>query len=268
VATNNGLAVGCVASLGTGIGGTNELACDQMLQDGDRSLQTNQITSVAVLADGRMIVGTTSCLAFIDLAGNRDVDICNDEGGGDRAPFDEVRQLALDPTSGEVWVAWNTDGGTAFGASLVIPGGDFNQRNNQEFIDVRTGDGLPSNNVRDIAVAPSGDVWFATSNGVARLDGDVVTTFDQGDGLPANDARSIAIDVLQIGGTTHEVAWTAMNGGLGRVDAAVPSAIGITSADLGFGSNDLTSVSVLPDHKKAVGIIDGGNTGIFLYSGL
>ncbi len=52
--------------------------------------------------------------------------------------------------------------------------------------------GLPTNNLRGVAVAPDGAVWFAGPAGVTRWSDGATRTFTIGDGLPANDVSAVA----------------------------------------------------------------------------
>jgi ligand-binding sensor domain-containing protein len=114
-------------------------------------------------------------------------------------------------------------------------------------------------------VAPSDDVWFATSGGAARLSLGTMTAFTTNDGMPSNQCRAIAIDVISVGGGDHEVAWVATQNGLARVDAVVDSVVALGAAD-GLPSVDLRSVAVDPNHHKIVG--HQNPSGTFHYDGL
>lgn len=55
--------------------------------------------------------------------------------------------------------------------------------------------GLPSNDVQDVTIAPDGAIWFATFNGVVKLDGSTWTPYNTtNSGLPHNDVLEILID--------------------------------------------------------------------------
>ena len=77
------------------------------------------------------------------------------------------------------------------------------------------------------------------------------------------DVRDVAIDVVLVNGSNHEIAWGATAGGLARVDALVPSAIGITTAD-GLPSDNLRTVVIDGGHVKYLGTTNG----IVIYRGL
>lgn len=167
-----------------------------------------------------------------------------------------MRRLAYDPIRDGVWV------GTGGGVTLLTP--PTTGVLGVTFLTFRTSGGLPSNNVNHADVAPSGDVYFATSNGVGILDHVTATisAIRQGDGLPTSDARDVAVQVELIGGLSREIAWVATTNGLGRIDLTT-STIAITTTD-GLPNGDLRTIAVLPDQSKLVGT---NNAGVFKYVG-
>ena len=181
-----------------------------------------------------------------------------------------MRRLAVDDND-LVLIAWVTNQGQANGASTLRVGNNTQARDSHIFTSITTADGLPSNDVRDVAFAPSGAMWFATLSGVARDDGNGnVDVFRTGDGLPSNTVRQIAIDEVTVGGVVREVAWAATSGGLARIDAAVPSVIAITAAD-GPPSNDLVAITIDDQHRKYVGAANVNQqqqSTVFRYDGL
>jgi hypothetical protein len=105
---------------------------------------------------------------------------------------------------GQLWV------GTLGGGLRRIDGRGATPRDIQHLTHL---DGLPSNLIVDLAVAPDGALWVATDKGVSRLrvaDGAVtLTTFAALDGL-ALPVRNVAVDAA---GTV----WLATDGGLFRI---------------------------------------------------
>jgi ligand-binding sensor domain-containing protein len=61
------------------------------------------------------------------------------------------------------------------------------------YVQYTVADGLASNYVTGVAVAPDGSVWFATGSGVSRCDGSTWTTYTVEDGLAAGTPQSIAV---------------------------------------------------------------------------
>jgi hypothetical protein len=58
-----------------------------------------------------------------------------------------------------------------------------------------TVDGLPSNDVRGVAVGEAGTVWAATADGVAYFDGQSWRAFTHTDGLPEGDINGVIFEV-------------------------------------------------------------------------
>jgi len=251
VATDGGLAWDC----------DRDLNCTRTFQDGDAGLQSNQMTSVVELSNGRLVVGTTDRITIIDPVANQGRDIQAGQGGGDRARDNQVRRLAVDDND-DVLVAW---GGNQRAASLLEVGDQLQNRDAHVFTTIDQDAGLVSNDVRDVAFAPSGDRWFGTSAGVVRDDGTDFTVFNDGDGLPSNTVRQLAIDVVVIGGAIREVCWVATQAGLGRIDGDIGSVVGLRAID-GLPSVDLRSVAVDSLHRKYVG--HATPSGAFRYDGL
>jgi hypothetical protein len=232
-----------------------DITCDPTFNDGDQlNLDAFIVNAIAVLPDGRVLVGTDQCM----LLATPDFDVmrrfCEGDGGGDGLIGDQINDFAVDEATGDVWIA------TDKGASLMSPA-DINQTQNENastFVDFGTDEGLADEDVRGIAIAPSGDVWFATAGGVTvRADGGTpVTSFDQGDGLSSDDTYDVAIDVVSLAGSLREVAWVASSSGLNRIDAEHPPIQVITTAD-GLVSNACRSVTVLSGHEKLVGTTSG-----------
>jgi ligand-binding sensor domain-containing protein len=152
-----------------------------------------------------------------------------------------------------------------FSYPLLQVGDQLQNRDAHVFTTIDQNDGLPSNDVRDVAFAPSGDRWFGTTAGVARDDGTDIVSFDDGDGLPSDSVRQLAIDSVVIDGAVREVCWVATQAGLGRIDADIGSVVGLRAID-GLPSVDLRSVAVDGQHRKYVG--HGTPSGAFRYDGL
>jgi len=67
-------------------------------------------------------------------------------------------------------------------------------------------EGLPSNNVYDITMDKFGTYWAATENGLAKIEGNKITSFSVKDGLPHNNCWQVEID-------NQGVVWTGTYGG-------------------------------------------------------
>jgi len=70
-------------------------------------------------------------------------------------------------------------------------------------------DGLATNSVQSIAVAPDGALWFGTQKGISRFEGDAWITYTTDDGLADNDVQSIAV-------VPDGALWFATSGGVSR----------------------------------------------------
>ena len=251
VATSNGLAV-CASP---GAGQTGSPTNCNIYQGGDLALQSDTIRALLQLPDGRTLIGTSQCLMFSNWATNQHRDYCQGDGGGDGLIADRIQALAYDAASGVVFVG--TDGGVSVLEPAAAP--EVMDRGLSIFTNLTNADGLVNNDVRAIAVAPSGDVWFATAGGLSQLaagGGLAFTSYTTANGLPSNAARDVAIDLVTIDALPHEVVWVATAGGLGRIDAAVPSVIAITTTD-GLPSNNCFSIDVGAQHVKYVGTDQG-----------
>ncbi len=197
---------------------------------------------------------------FSNFATDQHTRICDGDGGGDGLRGDQILDVAVDP-SGDVWIV------TDEGLSHMTPPAAPSVSENQTSFDRVQLEGVNNNDqARALAVAPSGDVYVATTRGIVFIDqpaGDQ-TLFDDGDGLPSNQVRDVAVDVVTANGAPREVCWGATSNGLARLDvAAGGSIVAITQAD-GLASNDCRSIAVLADHTKVVGTA----AGVASYSGL
>ena len=115
-----------------------------------------------------------------------------------------------------------------------------------EWLNLRTEDGLPSNDIFDILEDRQGNLWFGTIAGVSRLDGVHFTTFTTKDGLASNLVWTILEDQqghLWFGGT-----------GLSRYDGK--EFVNFTTED-GLAGNRVRSI--VEDHAGNLWLgTDGG----------
>lgn len=95
------------------------------------------------------------------------------------ANTNRITALALDPEKGEIWagsragvVRWTIESGT---------GRHYT-----------TEDGLPSNDVRAVAIVGS-EVWLGTAKGLSRLQAEEWTTFRVGNGLVHDDVQTLEV---------------------------------------------------------------------------
>lgn len=242
---NDGVSVGCSATTVTGC---------QNYSDGDLGgeLNTDRIDAVAVLPDGRTLMSIDGGVLFSNWSTDQHHAFRDGGGGGDGIDqtarnivvdgvgvawivtnqnellrmtpepyggvssnglnvFDvaarEVRRVAV-ASSGDVWLA------TAGGVELLDP---FTLDTLER---LRTQEGMPTNDVRDIAIdivtvnATTREIgWAATSAGLVRIDLAVpsIVTIDAGDGLPSNNLQRLVV------GPNHQklVSWLGGGGGPG-----------------------------------------------------
>jgi len=98
-----------------------------------------------------------------------------------------------------------------------------------------TGEGLASNNVRDILVASDGTVWVATAGGVSWFRNNEFSTANVVNaGLPSNSVRALAED-------SQGHIWVATDGGVGRFDGSTWTAFTTVQ---GLPTNNASSIAV------------------------
>lgn len=112
-------------------------------------------------------------------------------------------------------------------------------------------DGLPSDDIRDVAVAPNGTIWLATSAGVAAFDGTSFTvhTTTTHPGLPSNDLYAIGV-------MNNGDVWVGSDFGLSRFDDT--DYITYTTAD-GLGDNEIKSIKQAPSGEIWVATLNGAS---------
>lgn len=67
-------------------------------------------------------------------------------------------------------------------------------------------DGLPSNTINDVSVDMLGNYWVATENGIAKIEGNKISSYSVKDGLPHNNCWQVKID-------NNGKVWTGTYGG-------------------------------------------------------
>ncbi|MDE2903151.1 MAG: hypothetical protein OXP73_08975 [Chloroflexota bacterium] len=174
----------------------------------------------------RLIPGTAGGLMFATAGGAVLYDHLNDDWyiyntGNSGIVSDNVTAVAVD-----------TRGGLWFG---TVDGGVSRTRNPLTWDHFDAGEGLGSNNVRDIFVASDGTVWVATSRGVSWLQDNLFSTSNVlNAGLPSNSVRTLAED-------SQGHIWIATDGGVGSFDGSTWTAF--TTAQ-GLPTNNASSIAV------------------------
>lgn len=119
----------------------------------------------------------------------------------------------------------------------------------QTFTTWTTADGLPANDLRDVAIAPDGAVWIATQLGVARFDGGTFTVHNTSShpGLANNDVQAIAV-------APNGEVWAGTDFGVSHFDGTAYTTY--TTAD-GLGDDEVKCVRVAPNGDVWIGTING-----------
>jgi len=117
--------------------------------------------------------------------------------------------------------------------------------------------GLPSNGVSAIAIAPDDSLWIA-GNGVSHFDGQTWVTYNEDDGLADNDVG--VIDIAPNGDI-----WVGTWGGISRFDGRVWTTYS-TKTDLYAGSRVL-SLRVASDGSVLAGTFENGEFWISYFDG-
>ena len=119
----------------------------------------------------------------------------------------------------------------------------------QTFTTYTTADGLPSNDVRDLALAPDGSLWMATASGVVNYDGVgfTVHTTATHPGLASDDVLAIAV-------TTDGTVWAGTDFGVSVLTG--PDYVTYTSAD-GLGDDQVKNIKQAPNGDVWIGTING-----------
>lgn len=119
----------------------------------------------------------------------------------------------------------------------------------QTFTTWRTADGLPTDDIRDVAVASNGTIWLATGAGVVSFNGTSFTTYNTGNspGLADNDVYAIA---AAEGG----IIWAGTDFGASRFNGT--SWVAYTTAD-GLGDNEIKNIKQAPNGDIWFATING-----------
>lgn len=119
----------------------------------------------------------------------------------------------------------------------------------QTFTSYHVADGLPSDDIRDVAMAPNGTLWLATGAGVAAYSGGTFTTYNTA-GYPtlAND------DVYAIHVASNGDVWAGTDFGASRWDGSTWTTI--TTAD-GLGDNEIKNIKQAPNGDLWFATING-----------
>lgn len=119
----------------------------------------------------------------------------------------------------------------------------------QTFTTWTTADGLPSDDLRDVAVAGDGTIWLATGAGVVSFNGTTFTTYNTGNspGLASNDVYAIAA-------TAGGIIWAGTDFGASRYNGS--AWVTFTTAD-GLGDNEIKNIKQAPNTDVWFATING-----------
>jgi ligand-binding sensor domain-containing protein len=185
-------------------------------------LVSNNVSDIAIAPDGAVWFGT-----YDGGASRFDGERWTGYSSGELAAT-LVWDIAVGPapqggTGGTMWF------GTIMGASRF---------DGRAWTTYTTADGLPSNNVRAVAVAPDGAVWFgAAGGGATRFDGKTWTSYTIADGLAGDEVSVIVV-------APDGAVWAGTGGGTSRFDGKTWTTY--TAAD-GLASNKVLAIAVGPD---------------------
>lgn len=121
----------------------------------------------------------------------------------------------------------------------------------QTFTNYYVADGLPTDDIRDVALAPNGSLWLATGAGVVSYIGGVFTTYNTA-GYPAlaND------DVYAIHVASNGDVWAGTDFGASRWNGADWTTF--TTAD-GLGDNEIKNIKQAPNGDLWFATINGAS---------
>lgn len=191
----------------------------------ENGLPANQVHDIAVTADGAVWAATDAGLArFNGRRWTTQTRLSSFNG----LPGDGIHAVAAVPGQNRLWAATN--------AGL----GYFDGRRWQAFTPANSG--LPTANIRDVAVAADGAVWAAHRAGLSRYDGNRWQQFTTVDGLAANEIGSVTAVSAAEAWVTYKTAPQTITHFLpGGATRSWTPADGLPAADM-----------------RAVKLIDGG----------
>ena len=165
---------------------------------------------------------------------------------------------ATDVPAGSSWPAWEVAVSPDDALWIVVERG-VARFDGQSWTTYTQADGLASDYVRAIAIAPDGTVWVGTQDsGVSRFDGQGWTTYTADDGLASNWAESAAVAPDgNVWFSTYAVLppLDLSFAGLSRFDGR--SWTTYTTGG-GLAHNHITSIAVAPDGTAWAGTLSHG----------
>jgi hypothetical protein len=137
------------------------------------------------------------------------------------------------------------------GLTLLLP-------STQQQVRFTTAEGLPSNNLRSLAVAADNTLWIASAGGLARYEpgSNRITSWTTARGLPSNSCNGVAVQRVSQLSPARDVVWVATTAGVARLDTLTNVVTTYTTAD-GLPNNNTLSVHVLANGTKLFGTQNG-----------
>jgi ligand-binding sensor domain-containing protein len=169
---------------------------------------------------------------------------CGSLCGANCVPSHFIRDIEID-ASGVKWIANEGCGLVRFDGQTWTTFGEEQ--------------GLARRFAKDLALAPDGSVWVATSNGVSRLVGQQITSF-----LPGQDVREIAVDhagrvwagVYDVGVAVYDGGqWTTFSTADGLVNNRIRSIEVHPNGDVWLGTENGLSIATV--EAPCPGDLDG-----------
>lgn len=193
-------------------------------------LPQDTVQAIAQTRDGYLWLGTLEGLARFD--GVRFTTF--DTGNTPELRHNVVLALS-EGQNGELWI------GTY--------GGGLYRHKDGQFKRFSQADGLPSDHVRAVYLAPGGALWIGTTGGLAKLEDGKLTTLTTKDGLPSDRVMSIIED--------HEGSlWVGTSGGgVARRKDGVFTRFGVAE---GLSSDFVWSIHEDRDHAIWISTEGGG----------
>ena len=136
-------------------------------------------------------------------------------------------------------------------------------KNDMTYKKFTVSDGLSGNGINSLRIAPNGDVWVATYDGVSKYDGNNWTSYYKSDGLPLDGALAVGVapDGTVWAGTSTRQAYSGW--GISRYDGDTWDTF--TQED-GLVSNVVDAIAVTPDGVVWVANIGGPSyNGVSVY---
>jgi signal transduction histidine kinase/ligand-binding sensor domain-containing protein len=195
-------------------------------------LASNAVVSLLEDREGDLWVGTeTAGLHILRDARFRMI------GSGDGLSSDATTAVVQDAQQA-LWIGTPNDGlnrvQESSGGKLTIAG-------------MTTANGLLSNVILSLAVAPDGDVWVGTPDGLNRIGPNGISSYTSADGLPDDFIRSVLV-------MPDGSAWVGTRRGLTHMDHGHFQTL--TQAD-GLGSDLVGALARAPDGDLWIATLNG-----------